>query len=310
MMLKFSRRFFLQVFACASFSASVVYAQVPPSFSVGAGSQIAQSAEYTQGKKALEKEKEKKKTFSELTYPEKVDVLTKLSKMVHRLSVLSRELPTPSVATPNAYGNRGTTLFASTNYANHWSGTDTSDGNMSLGLAFGDPRKYVGAVVSWNNDTLGFRNESFAQNGAFGVRLNRYVADFTAVAAGASTVQGWGAFASDAKSYYFDVTQGVPLRHFPLSFNAGIGSGTFYSASNSANGIDSQFKPFLGMGVLLYKGLSLSTDWIADQYNLGLSYAFHLWIPMFASASYMNMSGKGGSSYWMLGYGVAYTLDS
>lgn len=242
---------------------------------------------------------------------EKRKVIESLTAIAHRMDVLSHEFPTPSVGAPNANGGAGVVGFASLGYVNHWDGTTNPDGNAGVGMSFGDPRNAIGALVSMNIDSLGLQSDPFAGNGGFGFRLNRYVADYTAVALGANNIVGWGSFAPMSKSYYAVVTQGVPLKKFPITLNAGLGTGSFNSVADASSGTDHNIQPFAGIGVLLYKGLSLSGDWAMQQYNVGMTYGFKLGIPFFVSVAEMNVFNEhGNTSHLQLSGGAAYVFSA
>ncbi|MDP1574838.1 MAG: hypothetical protein Q8L78_07915 [Coxiellaceae bacterium] len=226
-------------------------------------------------------------------------------KSTHRLG-----LPNPSIAAPNAFGGSHTTVFASLGYDSHWNGGTTSDGGAGLGISFGNPHKYVGALVSVNNDTMGLRNESFGQSGGFGLRLNRYLARQTAVALGATNLPGWGAFADASQNYYFAVTQGIRTK-LPITLNAGFGTGEFSGQGVQTNITkDDNIGAFAGVGVTVCRNLSLITDWANEELNVGASYGFLVVkLPIFLSAGVMNVTEAHGADYhWQLSAAVSYRL--
>lgn len=247
----------------------------------------------------------KGKKFKDLSPAERAQVVAALQKMLHNMYVLSKQFATPSVASPNAMGGAGTSLFASMSAVTNWDGTPNPDASANVGVSFGDPRRYVGAVVNIANGDMGFNGNSFGQTGGFGFRINRYLADWTSVAVGANNIVGWGASASSSKSYYATVTQNIPLRILPITLNVGAGTGSFdYFGPTTSDNI---IRPFAGIGILLYKGLSLSADWATLQYNLGLTYAFVWHIPFFFSAGWMNIGERGGqTSHGQFTGGIAY----
>ncbi|OGT47329.1 MAG: hypothetical protein A3E82_07595 [Gammaproteobacteria bacterium RIFCSPHIGHO2_12_FULL_38_11] len=213
-------------------------------------------------------------------------------------------LPGVSLSSPNAFGG-GQAFFASVGFVNHVNGTSLPDGFMGLGFSFGDPHKLLGVVVSASNDNIGWRQDAFLQNGGFGFRINRYLAKNTAVAFGLGTLAGWGVMSNISKSYYLALTQGIPLR-FPITLNAGV-----QTASSAAGNLDSQYQGFGGIGVSVYKNVSLIADYATEQFNVGGNYSFIFLkkLPMFLTIACANVTGQFNSSpHLLVSFGFAQSF--
>jgi len=203
--------------------------------------------------------------------------------------------PSVSILSPNAFGD-GNAVFGSIGYVNHFTNApNSSDGFMGVGGSFGNAKKYVDVTLGIDNDNIGWRAQPFASNGGFSVRVNHYFAKETAVAAGAGNVGGWGVFSNASKNYYFSATQGFMLG-LPITVNAGFGTGAFYSFGDSTTDRDNQIGPFGGIGISVYKNLSLIADYASREYNVGGNYNFIFLkkLPMFFSLAATNVNNLDG----------------
>lgn len=227
----------------------------------------------------------------------------------HRVQT-GRGVPSASITSPNAFGGAGTSVFAGLAYENHWDGTSLSDGQGFVGAAFGNPYKYVGVNFSVLIDALGLRRDPFARNGAISLRLNRYLAKNTAVAAGMGNVVGWGVLHGTSKNFYLDVTQNIPLS-FPVTLNFGAGTGNFYSVASGSAGRDDQIGVFGSVAVTVYKGLSLITDYTVHNLNVGATYGRSFKkLSFFITGAGINVAEyKGFKPHLQLIGGVSYALS-
>lgn len=217
--------------------------------------------------------------------------------------------PTASIAAPNAFG-AGTAIFVAGTYVNHWANTSSNDGLMSVGSTFGDPYKYIGILASAAITSLGTNNDTFGSNGLFGLRVNHYFGQNTAIAVGMSEVAGWGGNAGAAHGYYGAVTHSFKLG-IPMVINAGLGTGGLHNTTDGGNGVDNGVSPFVSMGFSVYKNLSLILDYTTYSLNTGAAYTVLLGkhIPLFISASENNVNKYQGSAYFQANAGLAYAFS-
>lgn len=216
-----------------------------------------------------------------------------------------------SISSPNAFGGDKPTIFAGANYVNHWHDTNQEDGNIGLGLSFGNPFQYVGVSLNVGIDSVGV-DQRFDKNGGFGFRLNRYITRNAAIAFGMTNVVGWGAWKDLSKGYYLDLTRSF---HWlvPLTINAGAGTGGFYSIDQGQSGSDSlkDIGFFGGAGIEPVKNLSLIADYTTRQLALGGNYTM-TWIPhlpIVLGASYINVNENGGAKpYFQASVGISYSF--
>ena len=207
-----------------------------------------------------------------------------------------------NLASPNAMGGLGASVFLGLSVVTNWSGSLNTpsgevDGNMSGGFGFGNAKKYVGVTVGAVNDSLGFRSR-FLKNGGFSLRVNRYITDNLAVAVGMNNVVGWGAFRSIANSYYGVVTGEYDKIFRPLTLSVGAGTGSFDSAADTQAGNDGNVYPFTSLGVGIIQNFSGIVDWTAKKLNLGfaLTPPISKSYPMALTFGFMNVTkGPAGS---------------
>ena len=102
--------------------------------------------------------------------------------------------------------------------------------------------------------------------------------------------------------------KGVPIQRLPITLNAGVGTGSFYSVESATAGRDNQFRPFFGIGFGIVKNLSWMTDYATQELNTGVSYGISVFkLPVSLSAGWMNVTSKfGHRSHFQLSAAVAY----
>src|SRR3990167_1256934 len=230
----------------------------------------------------------------------------------HVLLATGRGSPNASIIAPNALGGKGTVMFGVLNYVNRWPTVSppNGDGFGSLGVSFGDPYKYVGAVIGYNQNSFGLHNDPFAANGGLGVRLNRYITPLTAIAVGAGNIAGWGSNATISRSYYVAVTQAAFLL-VPISINVGLGTGGFNNPIVATHN-DNNAQPFTTVGIGLLPNLTALFDWTARQVNLGASYTILNFrkFPIYIGLYGMNLANYDGSKdYFQATAGVSYQFS-
>lgn len=173
-----------------------------------------------------------------------------------------------SLTSPSAAGGAGVVGSMSVMYVDHWATTKKEDGNMTIALSWGDPYNSLGYLFSVTPDSIGI-NHSFAKNGGFGFRLNHYVLDHTSVALGISNLGGWNAWEGNPNTYYGAITHSMVVKSLPVTFNAGMGTGSLEDqfAKN-----DEKARGFAGVGVSPIEHLSVVADYSARQLSFGGTY--------------------------------------
>ena len=219
----------------------------------------------------------------------------------------SRGNASASITSPSAAGGAGTIASVGIMYVDHWATTRREDGNMSLALSTGDPRKYVGLLFSATIDSIGI-NHAFAKNGGFGFRINRYILQDTAVAIGISNLGGWNAWQGNPNTFYAAVTQSAALGDMPLSLNAGFGTGSLESMSATD---DTRAKGFGSIGLGLFKNFSLITDYTTNQLSVGANYTIIYFrdFPAYVGVAKININQHDDTNtFFRLNAGISYTF--
>jgi len=225
--------------------------------------------------------------------------------------------PATSIFAPVAYGPGWGVIYASGAYVNRWPGGRLSDGYGLIGMGFGDPDEYFGATVAVLIDSLGVRDEHFAQNTGVGGSAYSWITPDTSLAVGVSNFVGWGAFENTAYGVFTSLTQLIPLMPqnaypVPMAVTVGVGSGNFVSPFEfKVNKHDMDFRPFGAIAISPIEQLSFIADFTQEVLSLGISaIPVRNW-PILVTGYATNLSGPhtvaGGATYGVrVGVGIAF----
>jgi hypothetical protein len=232
--------------------------------------------------------------------------------------------PGMTIFNPAGFGADNNTVFLSGSYQNRTRFTNSSDGELGIGIGIGDARKFVGAELSYTIDSFG-RSQGFG-SGGFNAKIHKAFSDDFSVAA------GWNRFASvrlnggtgaafdyPKNSYYlsatkvFATTENVDSFLSRIALTAGVGSGTFlsdrtiqdaFTAGRDATGLN----VFGSAGFRIAKPLSAIVEWTGQDLAAGLSFVPFEGFPLVISPSFRDITGAGNGSRFVLGTGLAYTF--
>lgn len=196
-----------------------------------------------------------------------------------------------SLTSPNALGGLGTSVFLGGTLVNHWTGEDKADGSMSFGVGFGNAKKTVGVSIGVLNDSLGDRTRFF-KNAGVSLRLNRYINNDLAVAAGVVNAYGWNDYRYTAHSFYVVATKAFH-GSTPVVGSIGAGTGTFASIWDVHNHYDGGVFPFASLGAAITQHLSVIGDFASKRLAAGFTYA-PAWFkrfPIAFNAAVLNVTG-------------------
>ena len=197
-------------------------------------------------------------------------ILQEIHQTVANRSTGISGIANSSVSTPSALGGEGPVVFAAVSSGRMISGRSGFHTSTIWGGGFGNARKTAGVSVGFIDDGL-LRGKTMFHDGGISIRLNRYVAKNTAIALGAANMVGWRSFSNLPHSYYAVVSHSFSAR-FPVTASLGMGSGLYHSQADVSNKSDRGWYPFANVGVLVYPGLSVMTDYLAQRISFGLSY--------------------------------------
>lgn len=218
-----------------------------------------------------------------------------------------------SLFSPVGFGADMGTVFGTAAAVNEWPGTNASDGNLSLGAGLGNGEKYLGLQINALIDSVGVR-DPFGQNGNVSFKVFRWLTSSTAVAFGNANLQGWGALADSAQSYYGAVTQYFSFmsdNSLPVAVTVGAGSGAFHSTADFRNGVDSNVTGFGSVAVNVIPQVSVIADYTSEVLSAGVSAMPISTIPAVVTAYATNLAGGnkvgGGATYGLrLSYGYSF----
>lgn len=171
----------------------------------------------------------------------------------------------------NAFIAPGGTVYGSVTYVTPRGGIEGNgaDGDMSLGMAFGNPIDAVG--VSVGVDITSVDADDFGDSGGFAVSASRALS----VSAGSATFAGlsasnlgaWGDSTADDEKYAAYVSHLTSAGSLPLMITGG------YMTDNTRDVKTGVLDDgaFLGMGLGLTQNLAASVSATETQMNLGMS---------------------------------------
>jgi hypothetical protein len=185
-------------------------------------------------------------------------------------------------------------------------GSLTADGFLSVGMGFGDSRRFLAVEVDWNQESLANTNNG----GSLDVRLGRQLirSDNFALQLGAGWlgVASYGSWPNAGGSPYGVLTAAWPLRPNDPQFrqtmqvNLGGGGGRF----QRLDAVDLVSSGLIAsVGVELTPNLGISTGWAGRGLNASISY-----VPLRATPLYLSLSGANITNVDSTGRAVAFSV--
>ena len=216
-------------------------------------------------------------------------------------NILSNHPNIPSTAisffAPIGYGPNWGAIYGSVSGVNRWPGGTKSDGSALIGAGLGNSDQYVGGSLNFLVDSLGLRDERFAQNNLLSGALTRWLTPNTSIAVGASNIFGSGAFNNTSYGLYAAGTHLIPLTPnasfaTPIAVTVGFGSGNFISPSEMrVNKRDANVDAFGSLSVSPIEQLTVIGDYTAQVLTCGVSVLPIKTIPLVATAYATNIAG-------------------
>jgi len=253
-----------------------------------------------------------KLTTTELNYvnnfkmnPQQTDELIRYFETPQGYTLLQERMRHPllgatavNIMSPVAYGPSAGVISSNIGFINHWPGGTDSDGFAQISVGLGDADRYVGLQITPLIDSLGFRDDGFAQNGTVDIKVFRWLGENTAVAVGAANATGWGTFKDFNESYYGAVTHIFNLlpsnsaHPLPLVTTAGLGTGAFnspfiFQQEQHNNDIEG----FASIALQVHPRLSLIVDYTSQILSSGISFIPTYYFPLVITAYATNLAG-------------------
>jgi hypothetical protein len=235
--------------------------------------------------------------------------------------------PGMTIFNPSAFGADNNTVFLSGSYQSRTRFTNTSDGELGLGIGLGDASSFLGAELSYTINSFG-RSQGFG-SGGFNAKIHKKLSDdfslalgwnqFAQVKFGNGTAGANLPFDYPKNSYYaaatkvFATTDNIDSFLSRIALTAGVGGGTFLSERELTDAIIANRDPsglgvFGSAGFRLAKPLSAVIEWTGQDLAAGLSYVPFEGFPLVISPSFRDITGAGNGSRFVLGTGLAYTF--
>jgi hypothetical protein len=232
--------------------------------------------------------------------------------------------PGMTIFNPSAFGADNNTVFLSGSYQSRTRFTNSSDGELGIGIGLGDASSFLGAELSYTINSFG-RSQGFG-SGGFNAKIHRRLSDDFSLALGwnqfAQLNFGGGAnipFDFPRNSYYaaatkvFATTDNIDSFLSRIALTAGVGGGQFLSESTLQQSVNSGTNPsglgvFGSAGFRIAKPLSAVVEWTGQDLAAGLSFVPFEGFPLVISPSFRDITGAGNGSRFVLGTGLAYTF--
>ncbi len=234
--------------------------------------------------------------------------------------------PGMTIFNPSAFGADNNTIFVSGSYQNRTRRSNTSDGELGIGIGLGDASSFLGAEISYTINSFG-RSQGFG-SGSFNAKIHRRLSDDFSLAL------GWNQFADvrlgngisgvpqpfdyPKNSYYaaatkvFATTDNIDSFLSRIALTAGVGGGQFLSEDTLLRTPIGTNPSGLGVfgsaGFRIAKPLSAIVEWTGQDLAAGLSYVPFEGFPLVISPSFRDITGAGNGSRFVLGTGLAYTF--
>jgi hypothetical protein len=235
--------------------------------------------------------------------------------------------PGMTIFNPSAFGADNNTVFLSGSYQNRTRFTNSSDGELGLGIGLGDASSFLGAELSYTINSFG-RSQGFG-SGGFNAKIHRKLSDdfslalgwnqFLRIGEGNGTTLGNLPFDYPRNSYYaaatkvFATTDNIDSFLSRIALTAGVGGGQFLSERQLTEALVANRDPsglgvFGSAGFRLAKPLSAVVEWTGQDLAAGLSYVPFEGFPLVISPSFRDITGAGNGARFVLGTGLAYTF--
>ncbi len=234
--------------------------------------------------------------------------------------------PGMTIFNPSAFGADNNTIFVSGSYQSRTRRSNSSDGELGIGIGLGDASSFLGAEISYTINSFG-RSQGFG-SGSFNAKVHRRLSDDFSLAL------GWNQFADvrfgngisgvpqpfdyPKNSYYaaatkvFATTDNIDSFLSRIALTAGVGGGQFLSEDTLLRTPIGTNPSGLGVfgsaGFRIAKPLSAVIEWTGQDLAAGLSYVPFEGFPLVISPSFRDLTGAGNGSRFVLGTGLAYTF--
>ncbi len=218
--------------------------------------------------------------------------------------------PGVSIVTPSAYGLAQKDLGIGLGLQGRTRFTNSSDGQLGIGIGFGNPSENVGLQVGISViDLLG---DSF-EDGSFSLKLHRQLPANFRIAVGWQEAVTWGKLDVDS-AVFGVVTKSFALKANPsdifsqIDISIGVGGGPFRSETDVENGDDS-LGVFGSIAVRVAEPVSTIVEWTGQDLTVGISWIPFSNLPLVIVPAVTDLTGTAGDGtrfIFGIGYGLSY----
>ncbi len=224
--------------------------------------------------------------------------------------------PGLSINNPIGFGADNNIGFISGSYQSRSRFTDTSDGEIGIGVGLGNAIDSVGLEVAYTLNSFG-SSQPFG-SGGFSAKLHKRVADDTAIAIGWNQFANIGFTDVPRNSYYavgtqiLRTTDNIDSFLSRIALSVGVGGGQFLSQETltatppgeSPSGVN----VFGSAAFRLAKPVSAIVEWTGQDLAAGLSIApFGDDFPLVITPAFRDITGvTGESARFVLGVGTSF----
>jgi hypothetical protein len=226
--------------------------------------------------------------------------------------------PAMSINNPVGFGADGGVGFLSGSYQSRTRGTQTSDGELGIGVGLFDATDAVGLELSYTLESFG-SSRGFG-SGGFNAKLHKRFGD-------SGLAVGWNRFANvnlgntgvtsdyPNNSYYAVATQVIRTTEdvdsflSRISLSAGVGGGQFLPYSTTSTNLNAGGVNAFGSAAFrLAKPVSAILEWTGQDLSAGLSITpFGDGFPLVITPAFRDISGiSTESARFVLGVGTAF----
>ena len=229
--------------------------------------------------------------------------------------------PSFSIFNPVGFGADKNLVFFSVDYQSRAKFTQTSDGEVGIGIGLGDAVNSIGAEISYSINSLG--SSAGFGSGAFSAKIHKRIGDDMAVAL------GWNQFAkvqfgggrngnspSDYpnNSYYLVGSKILRTREdindvfSRVALTAGVGSGVFLPFDRFGSIDRTGLNVFGSVGVRVARPVSAIVEWTGQDLAAGVSIVPFDNFPLVLTPAFRDITGAGDGARFVLGASVAFNF--
>ena len=210
---------------------------------------------------------------------------------------MGRAQPGVAASSPVGFGPGKGDIFAGLGYQASTGTTGESDGALSVGGGFFNPRETVGLEVVLTS--LSTVRSGFASRMVGSVKLHKAFAGQSGVGLGVEGIKINGEEFDTEPSIYLAATHVRTLRQAntfnQLTANIGVGNGRFQSAEDFSNG-ESGVGVFISGALRLNRVSALILDYTGAQLNTAFSFTPSRSLPLVITPSLNDVTGTSGSA--------------